>query len=112
MSDYESYTGKIKKVIPIMGETFEERCERLYHTKGGKREYYEGILFDDFYDDFIKVGEELYEVIEKIEIDPYDYYCNLVEHEDGTISFSTRYYNGGTCLSEMVEDELNKLNQK
>jgi uncharacterized protein with von Willebrand factor type A (vWA) domain len=28
---------------------------------------------------------------------------------DGTVSFTMRFYNGGTCLSECIEEGLEKL---
>lgn len=38
-----------------------------------------------------------------------DYYCILNENEDGSYNYYTHFYNGGTCLEECLEDELNKV---
>jgi hypothetical protein len=110
MSDYEAHTGKIRKLEPLEGETYEQQCKRLYFEKGGKGEYYEGALFDEFYDDFIRVNKNvLYEVFDHEEKDYDDMFCDLTDNGDGTYSFTTRFYNGGTCMSEMVEHELKKI---
>jgi hypothetical protein len=49
--------------------------------------------------------------MEHKELDGEDDINNLTENEDGTISFVTRFYNGGTCLTEMLEDGLKELNK-
>jgi hypothetical protein len=47
----------------------------------------------------------------KSEIDADDGIYQLTPNEDGTLSFTMRFYNGGTCLSECIEEELLKLNK-
>lgn len=37
---------------------------------------------------------------------------NLKENTDGTISFIGQFHNGGTCLSEMIEESLNNQKNK
>jgi hypothetical protein len=35
----------------------------------------------------------------------------MQKNEDGTITFVMQFYNGGTCLSECIEEELEKINK-
>lgn len=110
MSDYEAHIGKIRKIQPLENESFEDQCKRLYYEKGGKSEdYYEGLLFDEYYNDVFHINGVLYEIFEREEKDPYEYYCHMTDLGDGTYSFNTMFYNGGTCLSEMIEEALEKL---
>jgi hypothetical protein len=37
---------------------------------------------------------------------------NLTKNEDGTISFIGQFYNGGTCLDEMLEEALDEMKEK
>jgi len=107
MSDYESYKGTIKKIEREEGESLADQCKRIcISRKGDKLEYYEGLLFDEFYDDYLKINGELWEVVSKKAKDPDDSYCDIESNEDGTFSFNTRFYNGGTCLTEMIEDAI------
>lgn len=107
MSDYKAYTGKLKKIEFLNdNETLEELQYRAYLDFGGKGKYYKNILFEDFYDDFLIIENNLYKIMDLNETDPYDNYCIINKNEDSTFSFSTRFYNGGTCLSEMLEDTI------
>lgn len=111
MSDYESHEGKIRKVIPREGENFQELCKRISLEKGAKEEdYYVGYLFDELYDIYVRGNDEtLYEVFDHSKRDPSASYCDFIDNGDGTFSFSTMFYNGGTCLSEMLGKKLKKL---
>lgn len=43
-----------------------------------------------------------------------DEYADIIKtwkNEDGTISFVAEFYNGGTCLVEVLDDSLKKLNK-
>jgi len=112
MSDYETHVGKVRKIKTVMGESFEDKCKMLYFNSGGKGEYYDGILFDEFYNKFIRIGEEIYKIYDNEEKECFDSFCELSENGDGTYSFSTMFYNGGTCLSEMLAEEIKKIEEK
>jgi hypothetical protein len=36
----------------------------------------------------------------------------MIPNEDGTITFFMEFYNGGTCLSEMIEEGLERLKKE
>jgi hypothetical protein len=33
----------------------------------------------------------------------------MLPNEDGTITFIQQFYNGGTCLSEVIEEGIRKI---
>ena len=110
MSDYESHSGKIRLVQANSDESFEDQCKRLWVENGKSLENYdEGELFDEFYEKYLKINGQIWEVFDHVEKDPYDASCTLNDNGNGTFSFDARFYNGGTCLSEMIRDGLNKL---
>jgi hypothetical protein len=57
--------------------------------------------------DFIKIGEDYYSVIENQEVE--EGYCIVNKNDDGSLSYITSFYNGGTCLEEMLEDSIKGL---
>jgi hypothetical protein len=78
-------------------EDFRDTFNEYEHSRGKVNEEY-----------FIH-GEKLYRVIDHEETDDEDYYMNLKRNSDGSISFIGKFYNGGTCFSEMLEDALDEL---
>lgn len=109
MSDYESHSGKIRKVQPQDNELFEDTCKRLWLENGKSEEdYCEGELFNEFYKKYINVNDEsIWEIFEHQDLgEEEDMFCRLHDNKDGTFSFHTRYYNGGTCMTEMIADSL------
>lgn len=113
MSDYESHTGKLKKVLPNENETFEQLCKRLWIENGKQNEsdYEEGSLFSDFSEKYINQKDKfVWEVFDHEELgEEDDMFCNIHDNKDGTYSFHTRFYNGGTYLGEMLEDEIKNI---
>jgi hypothetical protein len=116
MSDYEFHIGKLKKIQLKENQSYEDFAKETLNSLG-KQElptYCKGwieFLLENCYDTYLQVNNELFCIIESEENrDAGDSYCILTENQDGTISFSTRFYNGGTCLTEMIQYELeNKL---
>lgn len=103
MSDYENHTGKLRLVVPNEGESTSDLRKRIYNEKYLENPNYDD---DDYYEDYIEVKGNIYKVIEHYEsYDDLDG-CILNKNQDGTISFITRFYNGGTCFSEMIEEAL------
>lgn len=134
MSDYEKHIGKLKKVDLSEYDNstekfFEEQYRKLfanlsereikeayqyaenykYRRNRGPWEY---LFFDNCYefdmeDKFYVVKGNIYETIEDKEIDEDASF--LKDNGDGTYDYFMEFYNGGTCLSECVECELEKL---
>lgn len=115
MSDYESHSGKLRIVEAKENENFEQLCKRLWIEESKNddefsEEFIESSLFDDFYKKYVDVNGNVWEIVEHIELgEEEDMFCKLHDNKDGTFSFHTRFYNGGTCMSEMVTEALEKL---
>ena len=134
MSDYEKHIGKLKKVDLSEYDNstekfFEEQYRKLfaylsereikesynyaenykYRRNRGPWEY---LFFDNCYefdleDKFYVVNGNIYETIEDKKVD--DDGSFLKDNGDGTYDYFMEFYNGGTCLSECIEYELEKL---
>lgn len=105
MSRVETYRGRLIKVNgPI-----EEICrlvleENGFHGISKCCKSYSESIYDELDDKYVVLNETLYR-IEKEELGD-DYFCSLKRNKDGSIDFYTQFYNGGTYLNEMLEDEL------
>lgn len=117
MSDYEARTGKIKRCLPLEGETYEQQCKRLWIEAGKSEDSYDedGLYYYLDSKKYMKMVvnkiPQIWELLEQNKIDTEDSYCHITENSDGTYNFSTHYYNGGTCMEEMIEDELCRMNR-
>lgn len=112
MSDYRKVNGTLKF---IETEDIEKYCEEIVKSKPdfeeGRMEYYESYkeyLCNYHDDEYCILNGKLYEIVKLEDSDPEDYYCHITNNPDGTISFETMFYDGGTCWQEMVEDELSE----
>lgn len=115
MSRTETHFGKIKKVKKLKGESFLDTCLRLWKKNGKTRKEFTSAddLFDTFYEKYLLVGIDIWEILEDKEIgDEGDDFCNLTPNEDGTLSFSSQFHNGGTCLNEMLGEAIEELETK
>ena len=108
MSYTETHIGRIKRIPFDSTYSNEEKIEAMQNM-GYEFSYIE----DDFSyaesknEDFIKIGDDYYSVIEhqKLEED-----CSMInKNDDGSIFYLTSFYNGGTCLEEMLEDLIKGL---
>lgn len=122
MSDYETIKGKIRK-IDLQGLSVEEYAKRIVKEKGLESEVGQGPYFYEtnleflkWYDDweegqYIAIDDELYLIYDKSDFDP-TCHIQLTPIADDTYEFLTSFYNGGTCLTEMLEDEIKRLKRK
>lgn len=119
MSNMESHVGKLRKVQRNEGQSVEDWCREKCEDNGVPSmlpELYdswkETLLYHlDFYEKFFFVNDEIWEVYEHREFDDDDDIYEITPNPDGTISFTMRFYNGGTCLSECIEEGLEQLNK-
>lgn len=109
MSETEYHKGKLKRTSVFGDETLEEQCKRLcidnsyvfderYHDSWKKCLQYEG------HGKFIIVADHIFEIYDHTKDDE-DFFI-VEENPDGTYSFHGSFYNGGTCLNEMLEEGL------
>jgi len=108
MSEQKRIRGKLKKIE--IKTTLENTAKEIMSLTNPNSTLPSG--YDSYIEwlkdegNYVFVNKELYEIIEKNNVDPYRYYCDLTYNDDNTIDFVTSFYNGGACLLEMLEDEL------
>lgn len=111
MSRIEFHTGKLRKI-----EQQPEVFAKQFLWK--KRDFYETFLehlLSEQYKNFVLLAGDLYEFVEHEENqDSETYFCKFYEDSNGELNFITNFYNGGTCLSEMLKDGFKQyqLNQE
>lgn len=114
MSETELHIGKLRKIDLKLGQTLEDFYkEKLKEVDVLKLRSYDNDWLDAFLDEYhnkyIVVNNIIYEIYEHEEKNPYRDINILNKNADGTYSFTMMFYNGGTCLSECLEDEILKL---
>lgn len=99
MSQTELHIGKLRKVELEQNQSLED----FYKEK------LKNIGIDEFYEKYFVINNVIWEIFDHEEKDDSDDIYELKPNEDGTLSFIMKFYNGGTCLSECIEEELKKL---
>lgn len=115
MSEMERHIGKIKKVdlnnYTVEGWC-EQKCKTLKIELGAYyKTYKEALLNDPYPAIMIEVNDVLWEVIEDKEEEDTQDISILTPNNDGTYSYIMQFYNGGTCLNEMLEDSIKNLKE-
>lgn len=114
MSHTETHFGKLRKVE--LNTSLEEWCKQKCNEKditelSSYYDTWEEEFRDNFYNKYFILKDEIWEAFEHTEADDDGYIDIMTPNEDGTITFVMQFYNGGTCLSKMIEDGLKKLNK-
>lgn len=114
MSETELHFGKLRKIKLEENKTLEDFYKEKLAEKGitELRSFdndWKDAFKDEFNEKYFIVKGEIWEVFDHEEKEPYDDIYELKDNKDGTYSFIMRFYNGGTCLSECIEEELEKL---
>jgi len=115
MSQTEYHVGKLVPVDP-QGMSLEEMCQKMCQEEGcteidSFNDSWEEQLKSDFYEKYFIVDGTIYSLQDHTEGEPDGHFMNMRREPDGTINFVTQFYNGGTCLSEMVEDGISEMNK-
>ena len=114
MSYTETHVGKLRKVD--LGELtkeqwFESKCKEHDITEiSSYNDTWEDEFWGKFYRKYFIYNDEIWEAFDHTKSDD-EYMAVMIPQPDGTIIFAMQFYNGGTCLSEMIEDGLKKLNK-
>lgn len=111
MSETVHHQGKL---IPIKmnGKTVEEKAKELAFDLGSKEipSYYDSwkeVLLYDYDNEYFVYKDQIYKQ-EKEEQEDTEYLAKAKVNPDGTIDYTCIFYNGGTSLSECIEDALNQ----
>lgn len=111
MSYTETHFGKLRKVeisVPLE-QWCRTECERRGLTElSSYYDSWEEELKDRAHDELFFANGEVYETIEHVESDSGELDI-MYYNPDGTITFAMQFYNGGTCLSEMIEDGIKRI---
>ena len=118
MSEMEAHVGKLRKVQINEGQSVEDWCREKCEDRGVPSMLPE--LYDswketlkyhlDLYETYFFINDEIWEAFDHKELGDDDIY-KMTPNPDGTISFTMRFYNGGTNLQECITEELRKLNK-
>lgn len=115
MSYTEIHIGKLRKV-DLAGQTIEQWAENECNKLGvTTRSSYISTWWLQFIDEgnnykkYFMVRGEIWEAFDHIEFDEDQDIDQFIPQPDGTIHFVTKFYNGGTCLSEMVEEGVDRV---
>lgn len=112
MSEMEFHRGVLREVEGLPGEDLEDLCKRLCKKEGISEpldadDNYEDNLLNKSMEEYISVNGILFEVIEHEKFSEDDF--TVTKLSNGDYLFSGGFYNGGTCLSECIEENLEAL---
>lgn len=114
MSQTETHFGKLRKIEIEPNQTVEEWCLNKcleisdYNELPSYYDSWKDLLKYEFDRNYFFIDDQIWVSFDHIESEDDDInYMNL--NEDGTITFIMQFYNGGTCLSELIEEGLEKL---
>ena len=93
MSNMETNQGKL---IPYRGEFITED------------------MIDDPYEyDLMRINDKFYHITWTVKAQSNEEgFAFVTENADGSIDFHTFHYNGGGCVSEVIQDEINSIQRK
>ena len=111
MSEHETLKGTLKLRPRLKNEIDEDYFKRITGCEWTEYKYdpeniNDAIGYHSLHDKFIEVDDQIYEIIELQDI-MFGCFCDITKDGD-KIHFITSFYNGGTCLSEMLEEAIQK----
>ena len=116
MSETQKFIGKFQLRPRLENEADKDYFERITGCNYQRYEYephdIEEAIHDNdltYYDiesgrkAYLYLENNIYEIIEIEEKDVCGDYCYIEKVDDNTFRFDAQFYNGGCCLSEMLE---------
>lgn len=112
MSEMEFHRGILREVFQLPGEDLENLCKRLCRENNISEpldadDNYEDNLLNKSIEEYFSVNGKLFKMIEHDKIEEDDFI--ITKSDNGDYLFSGGFYNGGTCLSECIEENLGAL---
>lgn len=93
--------------ISIQDMTLEEACHAIYGVNEPlpywANNFIDALLDDD--DKYFIANNELYKIIVKNNLEDNNF-CHIESISSNTYSFITQFYDGATCLHEMLHEKL------
>ena len=116
MSEMEYHSGKLRKIPMKMDDSLEQQCRRIileldpdldlaYVSE--RYNSFEELMRDDYCQEYLVLNGRVYEILEHSQSD--DDTFDVWQDENDIINFVGSFYNGGTCLNEMLEDSLKSM---
>jgi hypothetical protein len=116
MSDYECWSGTLKKIDVLEYLPVEERaryiCLQEKYIKSKYQKNYVEVLRECGRKKYLVFQNNIY-IIDTQEHNPYENYIHVYKDEENELLiFNTRFYNGTTSLDEILEHELKELKEE
>lgn len=115
MSDYERCKGVLVEVKNDKNLSVEELCKEVCNTNSIEMKSYHDswteCLLDIEYGVYIVLNGKLFEIQNYKDLNIYEDYCRIRKLKDGSYAFEAQFYNGGTCLSEMLENHFDEVQE-
>lgn len=109
MSDYKRHKGTLRPI-----EMTEELAVKFLKEKKIEPESYYDSAVEQILDTeyFIQIGDQVFKLENHKNLGCDLDFSEVHKNEDGSYDFHALFYNGGTCLSEMLKYAMDELNGK
>ncbi len=118
MSETEGYKGKLilcKKYKDA--NELQANLQKFWQSipREKRNKFYQDVEEIDEYElvdnDYIVIDGNCIYKVELEDFDAYDDFVEITQVQDGVYEFITQFYNGSTCLKEMLQDGFDKIRQ-
>ena len=112
MSEQEIRIGKCKEFQFGEGLSFEDKVKNLAE-RGYEIPDIEAAVKERYFDnnELFAIDDRIFLVLEDVETD-FDDIAHATIDDKGIISYVLKYYNGGTCFTEMIEEAVKNMESK
>lgn len=113
MSETERHVGKVKSIgsdKQIIEDWCKSKCEKLNIVLGDYEDYKSALMAEVYPAVAIEIDGEMWEVFDEEEGD--ECFSIFTPASDGEYNYVLQFYNGGTCLKEMLEEGIQKLKEE
>lgn len=114
MSETVFYTGTLTRVTQPKDASIEEQAKHILVTKGvTERDSYNATwlnqLMDDGYGEYVQLDDGFLYLVERQKKSSDGDIFQAKKNEDGSISFTVKYYNGGCSFNEAIDYAMENL---
>ena len=116
MSETKHQKGKLVPIVRKTEETVKSQIKSILgdgfieelwdESDAASENVNDQIYSNNLEDKYQFIHSTLYKLIDFENLDPDDSITKVCKNEDGSINFEFKYYNGGTCLSELLEENI------
>lgn len=108
MSSTEVSAGRLTPLARGENMSLEDQCMKICLAQKINMKFYGSYVeaMDELYDEYLIIGDQLFSMYVNT-IDEGDFRSNT--NTDGTLDFITSFHNGGTCLAEILREEIGQV---